>query len=117
MFENDHMGRDSSTKKDSLAAELDAVRRLCDFSSRLLGTKDVSIMMEDLLQAVLAVKSADLWEIRLHNSISNSLDLVASSGFRPALPNDYGGMYEPGSPAWRPSVPGSGSMPKMSLAT
>lgn len=100
MLENDRMGRDSPTKKDSLAAELDAIQRLCDFSSRLLGTKDVSRMMEDLLQAVLAVKSADLWEIRLHNSISNSLDLVASSGFRPALPNDYGGMYDPGSPAW-----------------
>lgn len=100
MIENDRMGRDSPTKKDSLAAELDEIQRLCDFSIRLLGTKDVSIMMEDLLQAVLAVQSADLGEIRLYNSISNSLDLVVSSGLTPALPTDYGALYDAGSPAW-----------------
>jgi PAS domain S-box-containing protein len=100
MFENDRMGGDSPKKKDSLAAEMDAIQRLSDFSTRLLGTKDVSIMMGDLLQAVLAVQSAELGEIRLYNANQDSLDLVASAGFRPALPAAYGGLYDRGSPAW-----------------
>jgi PAS domain S-box-containing protein len=100
MFENDRMGGDSPRKKDSLAAEMDAIQRLSDFSTRLLGTNDVSIMMGDLLQAVLAVQSAELGEIRLYNSSQDSLDLVASAGFRAALPTHYGGLYDRGSPAW-----------------
>jgi PAS domain S-box-containing protein len=100
MFESDRIGGDSPRKKDSLAAELDAIQRLSDFGTRLLGTNDVSIMMGDLLQTVLAVQSADLGEIRLYNSNEDSLDLVASAGFRPALPTDYGGLYDRGSPAW-----------------
>jgi len=94
------MEQDSPGKKDPLAAGLDAIQRLSDFSTRLLGTKDVSIMMGDLLQAVLAVQSTELGEIRLYNSNQDSLDLVASAGFRAALPIDYGGLYDRGSPAW-----------------
>ncbi|HEY1501844.1 MAG TPA: ATP-binding protein [Acidobacteriaceae bacterium] len=100
MFENDPAGSDSQAKKDSLAAELDAMQRLYDFSTRLLGTKDVSIIMGDLLQSVLAVQSADLEEIHLYNSNDDSLDLVASAGLRPAIPTGYGGLYDSGSPAW-----------------
>ncbi|MGA8529138.1 MAG: ATP-binding protein [Acidobacteriaceae bacterium] len=100
MFENDRTGRDSPKKKDPLAAEMDAIQRLSDFSTRLLGTNDVSIMMGDLLQAVLAVQSAELGEIRLYNSNQDSLDLVASAGFWPAFPTDYGRMYDRGSSAW-----------------
>jgi PAS domain S-box-containing protein len=100
MFENDRTGRDSPKKKDPLAAEMDAIQRLSDFSTRLLGTNDVSIMMGDLLQAVLAVQSAELGEIRLYNSDQDSLDLVASAGFWPAFPTDYGRMYDRGSSAW-----------------
>lgn len=96
MFENGPMGRDSLSEKD----ELDAIQRLSNFSTRLLGTKDVSIMMGDLLRAVLAVQSAELEEIRLYNSNQDSLDLVASVGFSAALPTDYGGLYERDSPAW-----------------
>jgi PAS domain S-box-containing protein len=106
MFENDRRGRDLQGKKDSLAAEMDAMQRLCDFSTRLLGKKDVSIMIGDLLQAVLAVQAADLGEIRLYTSNNDSLDLVASAGFRPALPTDYGGLYDRGSPAWRAMLTG-----------
>jgi PAS domain S-box-containing protein len=100
MVESDRIAPDSPTKKDSLVAELDAMKRLYDFSTRLLGTKDVFIILGDLLQAVLAVQSADLEEIRLYNSINDSLDLVASAGLRPALPSDYGRLYDSGSPAW-----------------
>ena len=100
MFENDRTGRDSPREKDPLADELDAIQRLSDFSTRLLGTNDVSIMMGDLLQAVLAVQSAELGEIRLYNSNQDSLELVASAGFRPAFPTDYGRLYDRGSSAW-----------------
>ncbi len=100
MFENDRMRRDSPGGKDPLAAQLDAIQRLSDFSTRLLGTNDVSIMIRDLLQAVLAVQSAERGEIRLYNSNQDSLDLVASAGFPAALPFDYGGLYDRGSPAW-----------------
>jgi PAS domain S-box-containing protein len=100
MFEKDPMERDSPGKKDSFAAEMDAIQRLSDFSTRLLGTNDVSIMIGDLLQAVLAVQSAELGEIRLYNSNQDALDLVASAGLRPALPTDYGRLYDRGSPAW-----------------
>ena len=94
------MGEESSKGKGSLAAEMDAIQRLSDFSTRLLGTNDVSIMMGALLQAVLAVQSAELGEIRLYNSNQDSLELVTSAGFRAALPRAYGGMYERDSPAW-----------------
>ena len=59
MPENDRTGRDSPREKGSLAAEMDAIQRLHvpDFSTRLLGTNDVSIMMGHLLQAVLAIQS------------------------------------------------------------
>jgi PAS domain S-box-containing protein len=100
MFENDPRERDSPGKKDFPSAEMDAIQRLSDFSTRLLGTNDVSIMMGDLLQAVLAVQSAELEEIRLYNSKQDALDLVASAGLRPALPTDYGRLYDRGSPAW-----------------
>jgi PAS domain S-box-containing protein len=108
MFENDPIGQDSPTKKDALAAELDAMQRLYDFSTRLLGTKDVSIITGDLLQAVLAVQSADLEEIRLYNSTNESLDLIASAGSVSALPTDYGGLYDSGSPAWLTMLTGQG---------
>jgi PAS domain S-box-containing protein len=100
------IGRDSPTKTNALAAELDAMQRLYDFSTRLLGTKDASIIMGDLLQAVLAVHSADLEEIRLYNSSNNSLDLVASAGLQPGFPSDYGTLYDSGSPAWHAMLTG-----------
>ena len=90
------MGRDSLSEKD----ELDAIQRLSNFSTRLLGTKDVSIMMKDLLQAVLTVESAELEEIRIYNAGQDSLDLVASAGYRAAVPTDYGELYDRDSPAW-----------------
>lgn len=94
------MERNSPREGDSSAAELDDIQRFSNFSTRLLGTKDVSTIVRVLLHAVLAVQSAELVEIRFYNSSQDSLDLVTSVGVRAASPIDYGGLYDRDSLPW-----------------
>ena len=70
----------------SLAIELAAMRRLQEVSSRLVQAGDTDSLMEEILDAAIAITAADMGSIQLRDRNSNTLRIVASRRFnRPFL--------------------------------
>ena len=68
--------------KDELAAELTAMTRLHELSTRLLASTDLKPLLEEVLDATMALLNADFGNIQLFNPKSNALKIVAQRGFR-----------------------------------
>jgi chemotaxis methyl-accepting protein methylase/signal transduction histidine kinase/PAS domain-containing protein len=69
--------------KDELAADLDAMTNLHEFSTRLLSTTELQSLLEEILAATIAMQRADFGLIQLGDSPSGALIIVAQQGFAP----------------------------------
>ena len=68
--------------ENKLAAELAAVTRLHEFSTRLLASTELQPLLEELLTAIISLQNADFGNIQLYNPESLALEIVAQRGFQ-----------------------------------
>jgi len=71
--------------KDQLAAELLAMTRLHQFSTRLWAITELPAALEEALTATIEIQQADFGNVQLYNPESNALEIVAQRGFNPQL--------------------------------
>jgi hypothetical protein len=71
--------------RDELAAELTAMTRLHVLSTHLLGRTELQPLLEEVLDATIALHEADFGIVQLYNPKSGLLELVAQRGFDPSF--------------------------------
>jgi PAS domain S-box-containing protein len=67
---------------DESAAELVAMTRLHEFSTRLLATTDLQPVLEEVLDATMELLHADFGKIQLYNAQTRGLEIVVQRGFQ-----------------------------------
>lgn len=75
--------------KDELAAELRAMQRLHDLSTRLLAPDGLQPLLEEILTCTIALQSADFGSVQLYNSDSGALEMVAHRNY----PADFAARF------------------------
>jgi PAS domain S-box-containing protein len=73
--------RETRALRDALATELLGMTRLHEFSTRLLAETNLQRLLEDVLDAIVALQSADLGILHLYNPETQTLEIVAHRGF------------------------------------
>ncbi len=68
--------------KDELAAELAAMNRLHELSTALLGQTELQPLLEEVMNATIALQNADMGCVQLYNPSTQALEIVAHRGFR-----------------------------------
>ena len=68
--------------KDELAAELIAMTRLHELSTRLLASTELQLLLDEILRAVIALRNADFGNVQLYNPDTQALEIVAQRGFQ-----------------------------------
>jgi PAS domain S-box-containing protein len=69
--------------KDELAAELTAMTRLHQLSTRLMTTTELQPLLEEVLSATIALQNADFGNVQLYEPEARTLDIVAHQGLGP----------------------------------
>ncbi len=69
------------TMKDALAADLAVMTRLQDLGTRLLGSSELRPILEEVLDAVVELQSADFGTVQLCDRTTSQLTIVAQRGF------------------------------------
>jgi len=69
--------------KEELATELTAMTRLHEFSTRLLASTDLDLLLEEVLNATIELQNADFGNVQLYNPQTQALEIVAQRGFQP----------------------------------
>ncbi len=67
--------------KDELAAELQAMTRLHEFSTRLWSIADLPALLEELLTATIEIQNADFGNVQLYNPQLQGFEIAAQRGF------------------------------------
>ncbi len=67
--------------KDELAAELQAMTRLHEFSTRLWAIADLPALLEELLTATIGIQNADFGNVQLYNPQRQAFEIAAQRGF------------------------------------
>jgi signal transduction histidine kinase len=67
--------------KDELAAELQAMTRLHEFSTRLWAIADLPALLEELLTETIEIQDADFGNVQLYNPQLQALEIAAQRGF------------------------------------
>jgi signal transduction histidine kinase len=67
--------------KDELAAELRAMTRLHEVSTRLRASTELPDVLEEVLTATMAIQHADFGNVQLCNPESHALEIAAQRGF------------------------------------
>jgi PAS domain S-box-containing protein len=80
--------------KDELATELAAMTRLHDLGTRLLATTDLQPLLEEVLDATMALQNADLGSVQLYNPTIQMLEIVAHRGLRQGFLDEFGSMRD-----------------------
>jgi PAS domain S-box-containing protein len=80
--------------KDELTAELNAMTRLHELSTRLLASTDLQPLLEEVLDATMAMLRADFGNIQLYNPQTNALEIVAQRGFRQDFLDYFNSVHE-----------------------
>ena len=73
---------ESLTLRDELTAELAAMTRLHEFSSRLLEINELQALLEEVLDATIALQHADFGNIQLYDPETRALKIVVHRGFQ-----------------------------------
>lgn len=68
--------------RDELAAELTAMIRLHEFSTRLLSIDELQPLLEEVLDATIALQKADFGNIQLYRHDARALEIVVQRGFQ-----------------------------------
>jgi len=80
--------------KDDLASELMAMSRLHEFSTRLVASTEIQPLLEEVLNATIALQDADFGNIQLYNPQSQALEIVAHRGFQQDFLEYFGGVHD-----------------------
>jgi PAS domain S-box-containing protein len=80
--------------KNEIAAELKAMNRLHRFSTRLLATTELQPLLEEALNATIALQNADFGIIQLYNPKTRELDIVAQVGFEQDSLDYFSNVHE-----------------------
>jgi len=68
--------------KNDLASELMAMSRLHEFSTRLVASTDLQLLLEEVLNATMTLQDADFGTVQLYNPQIRALEIVAHRGFQ-----------------------------------
>lgn len=68
--------------RDELAAELNAMNNLHEFSTRMLAATSLPQMLEDVLDAIIGLLNADFGNVQLYSKQTGALEIVAQRGFQ-----------------------------------
>jgi len=77
-----------------LAADLAARIRLHELSTRLLAGTELPSMLEEVLDAVIALQHADFGHVQLYDADAKALQIVAQRGFRQDFLDYFGRVHE-----------------------
>jgi PAS domain S-box-containing protein len=69
--------------RDALTAELSAMQRLHDLSTTAISTSDQQTLLEEILDATMALHAADFGSVRLFDTQAQVLRIAAHRGFPP----------------------------------
>ena len=69
--------------RNQLATELLAMARLHDLATRLLADIELPTLLDEVLDAIIALQSADFGNVQLRNPETRALEIVAQRGFGP----------------------------------
>lgn len=89
------------TLKDTLAGELAAMTRLHEFSTHLLAISDFQSLLEEVLDATIALQKADFGNIQLYNPETRVLEIVAQRGFQPDFLEHFNAVRDVGAACGR----------------
>jgi len=93
--------KESVAWKDELAAELMAMSRLHEFSTRLLSKAGLLPLLEEVLNAIIALQNADFGNVQLYNPETKALEIVAYRGFQRNFLDYFSSVNEPGAACGR----------------
>ncbi|MCU1337020.1 MAG: multi-sensor hybrid histidine kinase [Bryobacterales bacterium] len=85
---------ESGALKDALAAELAAMTRLHEFSTRLLSSTDLKPLLEEVLNATMALQGADMGTVQLYNPAIGALEIVAQHGFQQVFLDHFATVHD-----------------------
>jgi PAS domain S-box-containing protein len=88
--------KESVAWKDELAAELMAMSRLHEFSTRLLSKAGLLPLLEEVLNAIIALQNADFGNVQLCNPETKTLEIVAYRGFQKSFLDYFSSVNEIG---------------------
>jgi hypothetical protein len=74
---------ESEALRDELAAELTAMTRLHELSTPLLASTEFQPLLEEILNAIIALQNADFGNVQLYNPEIGGLEIIAQRGFQP----------------------------------
>jgi transcriptional regulator with GAF, ATPase, and Fis domain len=80
--------------KDELSAELMAMTRLHEFSTRLLANTELEPLLEEVLNATIELQNADFGNVQLYNRENQALEIVAQRGFQPEFLDYFSSVRE-----------------------
>jgi len=87
--------------ENKLTAELAAVTRLHEFSTRLLASTELQPLLEELLTSIISLQNADFGNIQLYNPESHALEIVAQRGFQQDFMDHFRSVRDDGSACGR----------------
>ena len=93
--------KESVAWKDELAAELMAMSRLHEFSTRLLSKAGLLPLLEEVLNAIIALQNADFGNVQLYDPETKTLEIVAYRGFQKSFLDYFRSVNEPGAACGR----------------
>jgi transcriptional regulator with GAF, ATPase, and Fis domain len=80
--------------KEELSAELTAMTRLHEFSTRLLANTELEPLLEEVLNATIELQNADFGNVQLYNRENQALEIVAQRGFQPEFLDYFSSVRE-----------------------
>jgi PAS domain S-box-containing protein len=72
---------ESAALKDALAADLAAMSRLHEFSTRLLQATETTALLDEVLCATINIQDANFGNVQLYNAETGALEILAHRGF------------------------------------
>ena len=84
-----------------LVAELTAMNRLHQLSTRLLREAELLPLLEEVLNATIALQSADFGNLQLYNERTQALEIVAQRGFGQEFLDHFSSVNESGAACGR----------------
>jgi PAS domain S-box-containing protein len=92
---------ESLALRNELSAELKAMTRLREFSTRLLSIDDFQTLLEEILDATIALQHADLGNIQMYNAETQALQIIAQRGFQKDFLEHFGNVDDDSSACGR----------------
>ena len=80
--------------KNYLAAELDAMTRLHTINTHLLRQSNIHGVFDEIVETAIAVTHADMGDIRLFDTQSGTLKIMAHKGFKQPFLDFFGSVQE-----------------------